>query len=191
MPERDELDQLIRSALSTYGQSGTDPGLEERILARIANEREPARSHRWLPWAIALPIAAGLLLLLILSGSRQIHHPSNSAEIAQPSGQPLYTATRPEVSTGLYAAPAHRAKIFLPQTQPRMNASVEDPLPKLDVFPTPQPLTREERALAVFANHAPEPELRALADAQSQAGAPLNIAAIQIQPLDPPDDGGN
>jgi hypothetical protein len=64
-------------------------------------------------------------------------------------------------------------------------------LPKLDVFPSPQPLSPEEKALVSFAARAPEPVRQALIDAQTQADAPLNIAAIEIQPLDPPDQGGN
>jgi hypothetical protein len=65
-------------------------------------------------------------------------------------------------------------------------AATAAPLPKLDVFPTPQPLTPEEQVLAVFAAKAPLTERQALLDAQKQADAPLSIAALQIQPLDPP-----
>ena len=81
----------------------------------------------------------------------------------------------------------------MPQPREQQKAVVGKaaPLPKLDVFPTPQPLTAEERALVAFAANAPKPELKAVVDAQPQADAPLSIAAIEIQPLDSPDQGGN
>jgi hypothetical protein len=64
-------------------------------------------------------------------------------------------------------------------------------LPKLNVFPTPQPLTPSEKALVTYIAHAPEAERNALVDAQKQMDAPLSIAAIDIQPLEPPEEGGN
>jgi hypothetical protein len=62
---------------------------------------------------------------------------------------------------------------------------------KRDVFPTPQPLTRQEQALAVFAIRTPALELQALIEARKQDDAPVSITAIDIQPLEPPDQGGN
>jgi len=79
-------------------------------------------------------------------------------------------------------------KPHLPPVQAAANAT---PLPKLDVFPTPQPLTRQEQALAVFAIRTPALELQALIEARKQDDAPVSITAIDIQPLEPPDQGGN
>jgi hypothetical protein len=42
----------------------------------------------------------------------------------------------------------------------------------------------------VFAIRTPAPELQALIEAQ-QDDSPLSITAIDNQPLDPPDQGGN
>lgn len=60
------------------------------------------------------------------------------------------------------------------------------PRPKLDVFPTPQPMTKQERTLAAVASEAPVPLRKALAEAQRQDDAPLRIAAIHIPPIEPP-----
>jgi hypothetical protein len=62
-------------------------------------------------------------------------------------------------------------------------------LPKLDVFPTPQALTPEERALALVATRTPAPVRNALLAAQTQDDAPVRIAAIHIPPIEPPDEG--
>jgi hypothetical protein len=63
------------------------------------------------------------------------------------------------------------------------------PLPKLDIFPTPQPITPAERALIQFAERTPVAERKALIEAQQQPDTPLNIAAIRIQPIEMPELG--
>ena len=76
MPDHDDLDLLLRSAVSTYGDP--DSGLAQRVLARVSAEVAPAPRRRWLPWAIALPAAACLLLLLVLVGHKPAHTPTSS-----------------------------------------------------------------------------------------------------------------
>jgi hypothetical protein len=73
-----------------------------------------------------------------------------------------------------------RSEQTLAATQPA-------PAPKLDVFPTPQPLTPEEHTLVAIAAQAPAPLRKALVEAQLQPGEPLRIAAISIPPIKPPD----
>jgi hypothetical protein len=56
-------------------------------------------------------------------------------------------------------------------------------LPKREVFPTPSPLSSEERALLAYAKHPPKqlpPELTELGGPIK----PIQIASIQIKPLD-------
>ncbi|HEX8812227.1 MAG TPA: hypothetical protein VF742_09575, partial [Terracidiphilus sp.] len=62
---QDHLDLLIDSALSTYAEPRA--GLEARVLKHLA--AQPAR-RRWLPFAIALPIAAACAILLVIHFSR-------------------------------------------------------------------------------------------------------------------------
>jgi hypothetical protein len=64
-------------------------------------------------------------------------------------------------------------------------------LPKLNVFPAPQPLSPEEQILARFVTEAPPAERAAFLDAQRQADSSLDIATIHIPPLDPPVKGSN
>ena len=100
MREKDPLDLLIDSALSTYADPGPDSGLEDRVLTAVAVRNETSRvrarwSPRWLPWAIAVPIAA-VLILLWLSIARnkplpdsapQQAHQSQPRPIAPPAAQ--------------------------------------------------------------------------------------------------------
>jgi hypothetical protein len=194
MRENDELDLLIDSVLSTYGDPGPDSGLDQRVLARISSARAservaPASRRRWLPWVVGLPVAAGLLLFFFLAGPKTASPPTSVAKgMAQTQQVPIVTAPSE-------AASAHRSEPvssnghvpFNLRSRSGKQASRTVALPKLDVFPTPQPLTAEEQALVAFAVSAPESERRSFIEAQKQAEAPLRIAAIEIPPLDSTD----
>jgi hypothetical protein len=188
----DELDLLLDSALATYADPGPGSGLEQRILTRISAETAPAPRRRRLWWAIALP-AAACLLLVFLSTPKHPHPPSGRTEQAHPSQEAPFIATH----TG--SRPAHHLEApqrsekptRKTQSEPITLAAKPVPYPKLDVFPTPRPLTHAEQALAVFAARAPEPERESLVETQKQLEEPLHIAAIHIPPLEPPDQGTN
>jgi hypothetical protein len=198
MCDDNKLDQLLDAALSTYAEpgpnSGPNSGLEERVLAHLAVARATTEAspipvpllrpgkgatnrRRWLPWAIALPAAACLLLIFFMQKTA----PLRSSRAEQGFTQPPYAAMRAENSLAPKSASAHHKP--LRQTVARMTQPA--PLPKLDVFPTPRPLTAEEQALAVFISHASDSERKALIESQKQFQAPISIAAIRIPPLEP------
>jgi hypothetical protein len=186
-----EFDLLLRSALATYAQPASDSDLVHGILVRVAAESAPAPARRWLPWAIALPVAAGLLALAFLFGSRQMHMPArdqNQAHVAQPALEPQVPTHR---SASLSSSESRRTKSQVGRLLPILASSKPAPVPKLDVFPTPQPLTAAERALVAFAVRAPESERQSFVGTQEQLQQPVSISAIEIQPIDSPDKGGN
>ena len=193
MRANDDLDLLLDSALSTYSDPGPEAGLETRVLARVTAQAAPAPRRHWLPWALALPVAA-CLLLLVHSGPR-ITQPraTHSTGKALRLQEPDVATNRSEQQPALQLAPRQGSKRAGFKAQPHFAVVVAKAarLPKLDVFPTPQPLTPEEQALAFFAANAPEPERKSLLKAQEQADAPLRIAAIHIQPLESPAQGAN
>jgi hypothetical protein len=191
MHDHDDLDLLLRSALSTYGDP--DSGLTRRVLARVSAEVAPAPSRRWLFWSLALPAAACLLLFVVLSSPKPTHQPSGLVRQTFPFQDLPRITTHTEPSRAPQPAVALRSKATLLKPRPhRIAAGAKPaPLPKLDVFPTPRPLTPEERALVIFAAQTPEAERKDLIEAQKQFDAPLSIAAIQIPPLEPPQEGKN
>lgn len=190
MRDKDELDRLIDSVLSTYGDPGPDSGLDQRVLARISSARAsariaPATRRRWVPWAVGLP-AAACLLLFFLAGPKTVHPPTSVAKGAShPQQLPIVTAHR-EAPPALRSKPvsSNRQLPISPRTRPGKQAMKTVALPKLDLFPTPQPLTPAEQALVAFALRAPESERKSFIAAQKQAEAPLRIAAIEIPPID-------
>ena len=204
MPDdRDELDRLLDSALATYAGPSPDSGLEQRILSRIAAETHATSRRRWLAWAIALPAAAILLLFAGLSIARQTHTPHLASQQGHISPQPLASPnqqTEEKQGNVLYqgttsVVPKKHSKgrwALAPEGTPHPRRVPQaEPLPKLAIFPTPQPLSPQEQALVNFAAHATAPERESLIAAQVQADAPLHISAIQIEPLQPPAAGAN
>jgi hypothetical protein len=197
MHDNGQLDELIRSALDTYADPGPNSGpaseLAQRILDRIATEAAPAPRRRWLPWAIALPVAVCLLLLLVLSGPKAFRSPTTDTERVHQPQAPSTNMVNGEPPTAPKSGSSLSAKVPLPKHRPRQVAAAATSarLPRLDVFPTPRPLTPAEQALTDYIAHAPEAERNALIEAQNQIDKPLNIAAIEIRPLEPPEPDKN
>ncbi len=193
MREKDDLDLLIDTALSTYADPGPGSKLEDRVLVTLAAVRTetPRVRARWrsrlLPWAVAIPVAAGLLFLWLSPKSNKLLPASvrqEAREAAAPAIAP-HPKSSSEVRPGV---PRRHAVHSTPPASP-VQAAEAAPLPKLDVFPTPQPLTPEERALALVATQIPLPAREALVEAQSLDAQPVRIAEIQIPPLEPPAQG--
>lgn len=186
MRENDDLDLLLDSALKTYAESEASPSLEQRILARIAAEPSVAPRPRWHPWAIAVPLAACLLLVVLFMSQkhRALNQIAVTPSATSSSLAVLPAAPHPELAHHTKAR-SHLKPVRPIQIANNRNVS----LPKLDVFPTPQPLTPQEQALTAFAARAPAPKLQALLAAQNQSDAPLSIPHIPALAFGPPDEG--
>lgn len=197
MREKDEVDLLLDSALSSYADAQADSGLEQRILARVADAlasltNAPTPRRRWLAWAIALPAVACLLLLVFTVKRAPLPETVHQTQ-PHPTGRPVINAVQNGVSPAKHHEPAHRVTAPTVAATRRVDRVVAQsiPRPKLDIFPTLAALTPEEKALAEFSVRAPEAERRSLIEAQDQANTPLSIAAIHIAPLTTPEEGKN
>lgn len=178
MPEQDDLDRLIDSALGDYAEPRA--GLEQRMLARVAGDAARPSRRWWIVAAVAVPAAVVLLLVSYLVPWNL--HPQ--------AGQMTYTPAVPKIVAPVIAAPEQATRRAVPSRHIRAGehsaeraASNPIPRPKLDVFPTPQPLTGEEKALVRFVGETPEADRKALVAARQQVDEPLNISAIRIPPL--------
>ncbi|HTW81513.1 MAG TPA: hypothetical protein VME23_18350 [Terracidiphilus sp.] len=190
-----EFDHLIRSSLETYADPGSDSGLAQRILARIAAEGAREQRRRLLGWAIALPVAACLIVLIVLLGANPKR---NSANLTSGAGVgtalPKSSNAGGQGSTAKPPSIAARSKdVSRPQRRSSYGAVTAGAtrLPKLDVFPTPQPLTPAEKGLVAYVAHASEAERESLVEERKQMDAPLTIEALEIKPLEPPEPQGN
>jgi hypothetical protein len=192
-----EFDLLIRSSLETYADPGPDSGLAQRVLARIATEEERTRrtnrARRMIRWAVALPLAACLIIAIVLAGLRNLH---KSADHTNQARVTLPKPTDASQSAAIANSPSVRARrddVSRPQRH-SSGAAVRATtvrLPKLDVFPTPQPLSPAEKELVAYVAHASEAERQSLVEEQKRIDAPLSIEALEIKPLAPPEPQGN
>ena len=194
MPERDELDHLIDSELARYAEPR--PGLEQRILARVDAEaiRHPGTISRWRAWVIVGAVVASAILLLVTVPQLVHRQPAmNSATSTSPNHpHPPSSSENPSSKIQVPIRP-------LPQTAKRTQNAVgsdgttkqeeKPPVPKLGVFPAPQPLSDQEQALVALATAPSDAARENLIASQHAMNAPLEISAIEIPPITMPVEG--
>lgn len=206
----DELDQMIDAGLSTYAEPRA--GLEQRVLASVAAEREAhivlsqvsesrpgppgvraktggervSVGPAWRMWAVGLSMAA-CVLIAITVGVRRVEAPqSHNQQAANSTPAPVVDhPAAPELrhETAVRVGVKRGAHRNVEARLPR--------LPKKAVFPTPQPLSPEMQALAQFVARAPEAQRRELIEAQAKLDAPITIAPLKIAPLEIADKDGD
>jgi hypothetical protein len=188
-----EVDQWLESALHQYGQAEPRPGLENRVLARLRIEREQAEKTRvaWHGrWFWPLGAATTAVVVVIALWAWQSGREARPRTIAKTSavtqrqaaqqGPIEPTRVRPAavepapvrtlgIRTLAESAESHPAvggkkHREIPPASDQMLAAT----PKLDQFPSPQPLSEQEQILMSYV--AKYPETAALV-AQAQAEA--------------------
>jgi hypothetical protein len=170
------LDNRIDAALRTYAEPQEIP--DARIVAlkvlERAREREP--HTKWSFWRWAIPAAACLIALAI--AAVWLLRMPRVPEIARTPAPPRIVA-----QTRIPAAPApHPSVPAAPRKSSRVIAANSQPLPKLDVFPTPTPLSPQERALVAFAQHGPPAVQRAVLEDQKHWDDPIIVAGMRKSP---------
>lgn len=159
-----ELDRMLDAALSNYSVVEPRAGLEERVLANLrAQQSQPAR-HSWWQWSLA----AGLTAVVVVTIALLARVRTPVAPVI--SHKPPLTNTAPVNSTQEVARQSagtiERAKPHH-KIQGHHDAPVVATAPKLDHFPSPQPLTSEEIALARYVRNFPK-EAQLVAKAQEE-----------------------
>lgn len=152
-----EVEQALTEGLRQYAIAEPSAGLAQRVLERVRAERDRRRSARWEWWGGALAAAVASAALIAL----------------------LWIRSAPQTLRVQLAAPRPPRMAAVAQA-PRLSARHVITLPKRRRFPTPTPLTAEERALLAFAAHSPD-EAR---DFGRRIDQPVRIEEIQIAPLD-------
>jgi hypothetical protein len=71
----------------------------------------------------------------------------------------------------------------VPKRSPHFAVVKSQPLPKLEVFPTPTPLSPQEEALAAFVKYGPPAVQRAVLEDQKHWDDPIIVADLREQPV--------
>jgi hypothetical protein len=153
----DQLDRIIDSALAEYSNVEPRAELEQRVLAHL-RQRKARRA-----WAFAGALAVAAMIVLTLAVQP---HPSEAPPVERP--QPPVAVAK---------------QMPAPVAAARPHARRQPSVPKRRQFPTFSPLTEQERVLLRAVRLNPEEARNAFASMQERNNAPVEIGAIEIEPL--------
>jgi len=177
--------ELLDAALTNYRSAEPRPGLEQRILASARARRQRAL---WVGWAWRLGAAAAVLAIAVAVYRIDSHHrpalTPRIAEIREPAAPGVVSP--PVTATPLGPSRTSR-RSTLRSMQPRNPSAgregrVASSEPRMDVFPTPRPVTEQEQLLLRFIQEAPKPVLLAMIE-EGQGVSPLEIKELNVPPL--------
>jgi len=160
-----QMDEILDSLLANYSSAEPRPGLETRILANLilASPRDAEgreASHGW--WTLKWLWAGAVLAAMIVAGllvrvKRHVAPPSNTmVQTRQPvPQQPAVKSSLPSI-VGAPPAIHHRHKTLTPGLQQNVTLAWSQRPP---VFPTPTPLSEQERLLLSYYSRTPREEV--------------------------------
>jgi hypothetical protein len=153
------LDPVLDAALAKYAAVEPRAGLEDRVLAHLQAERERVPVRAWWRWSIAGALAVAVVAALAL---------------AWRSGNPSGNPSHPAVANHSPApAPVAKAQVAANGESRGVRTSVATPVrksaghreylpaaiaaaPRLDQFPSPQPLSEQEKMLQSYVAQYPD-----------------------------------
>ena len=172
------VNELVDAALRNYSGGGPRPGLETRILAGVRVRQEAARRRAAWLWSASLASLALMVALVVARWPRPAPAPAP------------YAAKAPARVSLAPAGPAAPPLLVVkPRRPPRSRVlSQRDTRPQQ--FPTPRPLSEQEKLLLAYVQ-----AVKSSAGAAAPDAAPnpdedveipaLSITSIRIEPLAP------
>jgi hypothetical protein len=139
----DALDRELDAALAQYGAVEPRAGLEQRVLAQLRTEGGTV-AHTWWRWPAMVELAVAVAI--VLGVSPVWRSPKTATEIAVDRLPSI-------VQSGLQSAkdipnrPTHMKKTATRHSRRQSLAPVG---PKLEQFPSPRPVSEQERILESY-----------------------------------------
>ena len=154
----DSLDHELDAALAKYAAVEPRAGLEARILANLRTQPSHSAIRNWWRWSAAAALAAMIVIAVALAwrSSRPSHpltagHPSVATPAPNEPGPQFVANTAGNIPQPQGHTPAQTVRPH--RSAPTVVVSAE---PKLDQFPSPQPLSEQEQILANYVVKYPE-----------------------------------
>jgi len=167
--ETDSLDRQIDAALKQYVAAEPRSGLEERILANLRTESTKSVGWNWRNWlAIAALSTAVLVVAIFLAWN--LGNPTD-AIVAHHSPTAVTNSAAAQVvkngksSDAVPTSPVRKKRFG---NSARRGEIENAAAPKLDVFPSPLPLSEQEKMLASYVSEYPK-EAALVAQARTEA----------------------
>lgn len=161
--KQDELDRALDAALAKYTAVEPRPGLDDRILANLRAEQSRVPGRTWWRWGVAGALATVVVMALALawrSGKPSppvvANHPSTTTqEPNEPAREVVSSGEANERPPRASNAARRRTTNHVPrQTVVAANPKLDQP--KLDQFPSPRPLSEQEKILQSYVAEYPE-----------------------------------
>lgn len=149
----DDLDRILDAELAKYASIEPRAGLEERILANLRTADRSSGTHLWWNWRIAAVLAVVLVIAASLAWRwTKASVPPIVVHRQEVKEAPIAPrlANR-ETNPALQTKGPRRRTVKTPQQTEIVVAG-----PKLDVFPSPLPLSEQEKILASYIAEDPE-----------------------------------
>ncbi len=149
-----EVEQWIEAALGQFGKVEPRTGLEGRVLATLQGERDRiASQRRW--WRAAATIAVAAIVVAVWLGNfwtRELQTKEVTPSTMRPSEE---TGASHQIPRQLASHSANEVRPHRPKKSANRTVSGSK-APKLEQFPSPQPLSEQEKILASYVMNYPE-----------------------------------
>lgn len=163
----DKLDRALDAALATYAAIEPRTGLNERILARLESASKSPSHSMWRRWSAAAAVFAAVIVTIGLAWRRYERTQPPIANRPPTIQRPNEPATQFASNAAPSSVPP-KATGSPRRTRPRhLRPPLVAAQPKLDQFPSPQPLSAEDLALVRYVRSFPK-EATLIAQAQEQ-----------------------
>jgi hypothetical protein len=182
-----ELDRMLDAALAKYAAVEPRAGLEGRILANL--RVEPARAVGRALWQLGLAGALAVIVIVAVLAWRpnRISHPVIAKHPPATIQRPSTQETTPWPHAVGEVAGAKRVPTRRAAARRAVVAEAMVAHPKLNQFPSPQPLSTEEVALAQYVKNFPK-DAQLIAQAQEEfeleTEKEMNDAGSETRPSD-------
>jgi len=144
------LDRELDAALAKYALAEPRAGLEERVLANLRGAQKHAAGGWW-GWTAAAALAAAVILVVASLTVKMEQRVPGITERSAP------VATQKIVPCGVEMPDAHRTQVSKPAVHvARRQPAIVTSAPRLEQFPSPQPLSEQEAILAGYVSRYPE-----------------------------------
>lgn len=149
----DELDRALDAALTTYAAIEPRAGLDQRILARLESAPMSHSHSMWWRWSATAVLAMMIATIsLVWRRSWQTQPPIAHRPSIQKPDEPKQFASRGVANHIAPKTARSQGRALAQHSHPTIVAAE----PKLDQFPSPQPLTEEELALVRYVQSFPK-----------------------------------
>ena len=180
--EKQFVDELVVASLRRYSSEAPRPGLEGRILAGVrARQQAGHRRDTWV-WAVGMASAAAVVAILLMSWPHRQSKPVPlTAKAPVIVSSPTVAKVVPPDQKPILHSPAHHATPSRLDTRPQQ-------------FPTPRPLSEQEKLLVEYAKLIQNSPGALAPDVDKNPEhnleiPPLSIAAIKIELLPSSENG--